>query len=130
MNPPATCGVSTATLREWATAARSLINAIEASGRPIPPDLQEPYAKVCADVEQVEAALSGEELGIFPLLLFAVPAIGALIYGGVVLTRIADTVTDSARQTVKAAGNAMSFGAYAMVGLMVFGFARRTLRAG
>jgi len=117
--------IRASTLRQWAASARELIEKIEASGRSIPPHLQEPYAKACGTVEQVEAAVADQSLGVIPVLFWAVPAIGALIAGGVVLYRVSEEITSATRQTVKATGNALSMAAYALVGVMVYSFARK-----
>lgn len=136
MKAPTEC-VRVELLREWAAHARKLIDDIDtfsaATGRPIPPHLADRYARACGEVAKVEAAVAGDGLGFIPLLWLGwaggAALLAATVGTGYVLYETSKELASSARQGVKqvagATAQAMALASYAVVGIMVYNFARK-----
>lgn len=136
MKPSPNC-VDVGLLREWAATARKLIDNIDtfsaATGRPIPPHLEDAYARTCQDVAKIEAAVGGDGLGFIPLVWLGwasgAALLAATVGGGYVLYETSKQLASSAREGVKqvagATAQAMALASYAVVGIMVYNFARK-----
>lgn len=119
--------MSPARLRCLVGQMRRNVNRI--GNRPVPAHLAGNYYQAVGILEDLEAHLADEGLGLAWFL--ALPLIGAVGWAayeiGVAADAIMGTATEGVQQVVTHASNAASIATYALVGFFVYDFARRRI---